>query len=80
MGEIFFPPKKLEMQKICRLVNDTFNWALYVDGEEIRFTGMHNANYFAKHYEDLGYKIEWDKEKYKRIYKFIHKSTGFPKS
>ena len=62
------------MQKICKLVNDKFFWALFVDGEEIRFTGMHNADYFAEHYENLGYKIEWDKEKYK------FESTGFPKS
>lgn len=68
MGENILPPKKLKIQRICKLVNDRFSWILYVDGEEIGFTGMHHAEYFAKHYENLGYTIEWDKDKYKRGY------------
>lgn len=49
------------IEKICRLINSGFSWAMYVDGKVIRFNGKWEADYFAEHYEGLGYKIEWDK-------------------
>ena len=47
-------------KKICKLINGKFSWILIVDGQEIAFTGSYNADYFAKHYKELGYKIEWE--------------------
>jgi len=53
------------MNKICKLVNDKFSWIMYVDEEEIAFDGHHNADYFAQHYSDLGYAIEWDRDEWR---------------
>lgn len=44
--------------KKCQIINSKFSWLLCVDGEEIAFQGGHNAEYFKKHYESLGYKVE----------------------
>ena len=44
-------------EKICKIVNDTFYYALEVDGEDISFVGGWNVDYFQKHYEELGYKV-----------------------
>jgi hypothetical protein len=53
-------------KKVCKLTNDRFTWVLEVDGEQIAFTGHSNAEYFAKHYSELGYEIVWDRDKWKR--------------
>ena len=53
------------MDKTCKLVNDKFSWIMYVDDEIIAFDGSYNAEYFANHYEDLGYTIEWDRDKWR---------------
>lgn len=45
--------------KMCKLVNGNFSWILEVDGKTIAFNGASNADYFAKHYESIGYKVEW---------------------
>jgi len=44
---------------ICKLTNGQFSWIMSVDGQEISFDGFYNAEYFAKHYRKLGYKVEW---------------------
>ena len=44
--------------KICEIVNSRFCWFLRVDGESISFQGSCNADYFANHYTNLGYKVE----------------------
>lgn len=46
------------MDKICIIINERFSWFLVVDGESISFQGSQNADYFEKHYFELGYKIE----------------------
>lgn len=43
--------------KICEIINDQFSWILKVDEQTIYFQGGYNADYFEKHYRDLGYKI-----------------------
>lgn len=54
------------MDKICKLVNDRFSWIMYIDGQTISFDGGSNSHYFAKHYKELGYTIEWDRDKWRR--------------
>lgn len=54
------------MNKICKLVNDNFSYFLQVDGQNISFQGMGNAEYFEEHYKALGYTIEWDRDKWRR--------------
>ena len=49
-------------EKLCKLTNARFSWILDVDGQTISFQGAINADYFAVHYESLGYKVEWEKE------------------
>jgi uncharacterized protein YmfQ (DUF2313 family) len=44
--------------KKCQIINSKFSWILKVDDEEIAFQGSRNADYFKKHYESLGYKVE----------------------
>jgi uncharacterized protein YmfQ (DUF2313 family) len=44
--------------KTCKLINGQFCWSLIVDDQNINFVGSANADYFEKHYSDLGYKIE----------------------
>ena len=48
--------------KKCIIINGKFSWMLEVDGESISFQGEHNALYFKKHYESLGYEVEMKKE------------------
>lgn len=50
------------MHKICKLINTRFTWILEVDGENIPFNCHSSAEYFAKHYDELGYTVEWVKE------------------
>ena len=52
-------------EKTCMLINDRFSWRLLVDEEDINFDGLSNACYFADHYEKLGYKIAWDRDKWR---------------
>jgi len=49
-------------KKICKLTNGQFSWFMNVDDVEVVFQGFSNAEYFAKHYKKLGYKIKWEKE------------------
>jgi hypothetical protein len=63
---------KIESKKICKLVNDHFSWMLYVDDKKISFDGADHADYFAKHYESLGYTIEWDRDKYNTKFNIEH--------
>lgn len=44
--------------KKCTIKHLQFAWLLSVDGEEIPFNGGHNAEYFKKHYESIGYEVE----------------------
>ena len=44
-------------ERVCTLVNGQFSWFLRVDGEEIPFNYAKNADYFEKHYTELGYKV-----------------------
>jgi|LGVF01.2.fsa_nt_gb hypothetical protein len=48
--------------KECILFNGKFSWILIVDGQTINFEGGDVAEYFAKHYEELSYKVTWKKE------------------
>lgn len=48
--------------KICEIINGQFSWILRVDGKEIQFQGSDSAEYFARHYEGLGYQVVWKKE------------------
>lgn len=41
----------------CEIINGKFSWILNVDGESIPFQGGFNADYFEKHYKELGYKV-----------------------
>ena len=43
--------------KDCILINGEFSWVLKVDSKEINFKGLDNAEYFEKHYRDLGYNV-----------------------
>lgn len=45
------------MDKICKIINSQFSWILEVDGHSISFDGFSNAEYFEKHYGELGYTI-----------------------
>ena len=56
-------PVHEDQSSVCKLVNDRFSWIMYVDGETI---SIDDPDYFAQHYSDLGYIIEWDKDKWKR--------------
>lgn len=53
-------------QKICKIINDQFSWRLEVDENVINFDGHSNAEYFRDLYSNLGYKIEFDVDFYKR--------------
>jgi len=46
-----------ESEKVCRIVNGRFSYQLIVDGEKIAFNYSWNAEYFARHYKALGYKV-----------------------
>lgn len=50
--------------KTCTITNKKFAWVLEVDGQEIRFQGSWNADYFSEHYSALGYTVEFNNEYY----------------
>ena len=52
------------MGKECKLINGKHSWVLNVDGQHIGFTGRWVAEYFAEHYEGLGYEIMWDESEW----------------
>lgn len=52
--------------KVCKIINDISSWVLEVDGKTILFNGFENADYFAELYTKLGYKVEWDINKWLR--------------
>lgn len=43
--------------KACRIINGKFSQILEVDGHSIAFQGGYNADYFEKHYAELGYSV-----------------------
>jgi hypothetical protein len=45
------------MQKFCVIRNGLFSYRLEVDGQNVGFTGAHNAKYFKEHYASLGYTV-----------------------
>lgn len=49
----------------CKITNDKFSWVLEVDGKTILFQGSDAADYFAGVFAKLGYKIVWDRDKWK---------------
>ena len=51
---------EIRKEKLCKLTNAKFSWILEVDRQTISFQGAINADYFAEHYENLGYKVEWE--------------------
>ena len=54
---IIFKGEKI-MNKLCKIINSQFTWILEVDGESISFNGGYNADYFEKHYKELGYEVK----------------------
>ena len=46
------------MNKKCIIHNGKFSYQLIVDNMEILFQYGSAADYFEKHYKDLGYKVE----------------------
>jgi len=46
------------MNKVCKIINGKFAWLLEVDGQRVPFQGGCYADYFEKHYSELGYKVE----------------------
>lgn len=52
--------------KVCKIINDKLSWFLEVDNKKISFNGSDNADYFANIYTELGYVIEWNKDKWKQ--------------
>lgn len=51
--------------KKCLIVNDVFSWWMEVDGHTITFDGVGAAEYFEKHYRELGYEVEVDKHRWR---------------
>jgi hypothetical protein len=45
------------MDKVCKIINGQFSYFLEVDGLKIPFEYSWNAEYFEKHYTELGYKV-----------------------
>lgn len=58
--------KAMEEKKVCKIINDKFSWIMEVDGMKIAFNGGTNAEYFANKYNEMGYFIEWDRDKWKK--------------
>jgi len=56
----------LKTNPICKIINDKLSWVLEVDSKKINFNGSSNADYFSEIYTNLGYTIEWDKNKWKQ--------------
>jgi len=46
-----------EDQKTCVIINDTFSYVLVVDNQNILFGSAEAADYFEKHYSELGYQV-----------------------
>lgn len=46
--------------KKCKITNGSHCWLLEVDNETIHFTNRDSAGYFKKHYEELGYEVEFN--------------------
>lgn len=44
-------------EKECVIVNHVFSYILIVDGKEILFQSGDSADYFEKHYRELGYEV-----------------------
>lgn len=42
----------------CVITNGQFSYYLEVDDQIISFQGSYNADYFEKHYRELGYEVE----------------------
>ena len=51
--------------KTCIITNERRSWIMKVDGIVLAFTGRDCAEYFQKHYSDLGYDVTFDDEVYK---------------
>jgi len=51
--------------KTCIIYNQKLTWIMRVDGISLAFTGRDCAEYFRKHYFDLGYRVIFDGEVYK---------------
>lgn len=45
------------MDKVCKIINGKFSWFLEVDGCKIPFQYLIGAEYFEKHYSELGYTV-----------------------
>lgn len=45
--------------KKCVITNGDNSWELNVDGVSINFTGSDNAEYFRRHYSDMGYDVKF---------------------
>ena len=59
--EVCAPPEAVVPQnKICRITRDTGTWILEVDNRRIRFKNETGeaSEYFAQHYQKLGYRVE----------------------
>ena len=48
--------------KVCRIINSRFCWLLVVDGQSIPFQSVSSAEYFKRHYTELGYQIFEEKD------------------
>jgi len=49
---------KLAMKmKVCRIHDGLYSYFLLVDGLKIPFSGSEHADYFHKHYSNLGYQV-----------------------
>jgi len=64
------------MSKKCEIVNGQFSWFLRVDGQDISFQGGSNADYFEKHYKELGYEVTIIDEHDLEVEKLREKHSG----
>lgn len=48
-----------QAKKTCHIINDRFSYILEVDEQQIPFQGSHNAEYFEKHYLNMGYDVKY---------------------
>jgi len=49
--------QRIVEKPLCTIVNGKHFWIMTVDDQEICFVGYHIADYFAKHYRNIGYKV-----------------------
>lgn len=54
-------------QPVCKIINDHFSYIMDVDGHLIPFNLCASAEYFADHFEGLGYKVVYDKRQKKNV-------------